>query len=261
MTIVLDHVSPSSRNRFRTCPFSWKLQKLGVKGISTDNRALVFGGGTHRFIAAFYKKIPESPTYQEIASIAKETYEEIVVPLNVQDYRQKGEDILNNFIGFEIKRKKTWKVYKPSMVEEPLKATLTTPSGNIINIEGIIDFYGDRKGIDWKSGGSGIFPEDRMFQGKTYELLLRALSLPLDKFIFMNLHVGQFLETPNVSDGWYFREVDTFINMVKNGNFPKNSGGLCDNCFGVLECNLSETSFWSDLFWGWANKRKEVAVT
>lgn len=227
--------SPSQMNLFFACSRRWLYNKQGKRGIVTDDSALVFGKTVHNAIEEFFRKVPDHPSADEIESIAKKVFGEYDRQM-IRERKQRLERIRDNFISFEKKRMRTWKHYKPTLVEEKLKSS---------QFVGILDFYSKEEGvaIDWKTGSSMMSP-NHLRQGKIYELLLRENNYTVKKVIFFSLESGMALPVPRVTDGWIQKELDRMRNEIEQGRFFANRGPLCGWCPYILDCDFGETDFW-----------------
>jgi hypothetical protein len=218
---------------------------MGVQGIAVDDSAMTFGKLIHRAIATYFNRVSNTPDYEEIAEVARKAFTEIVFSAGLTGYKQRADTILKNFTDYEIKRRKTWNTYKPLFVEKKLECILVD---DVPPLLGILDFYGDKRILDWKSGLGGLV-EDRMVQGKTYEVLAVANSFPTDKVIFLGLSTNLHLENPRVSNGWLINEARRMMTMVGQRRFPRLCGKHCEWCEYVLDCELLRKDFWGEMFW------------
>lgn len=228
-------ISPSRMNLFFSCPRRWQYEQQERRGIVTDDRALLFGKTVHNAIEEYFRKVPVHPGADEIEGTAKKIFEECGRHMT-REYKQRLERIRNNFTSFEKKRMRTWKHYKPTLVEEKLKST---------QFVGMLDFYCKEEGvaIDWKTGSSMMSP-NHLRQGKIYEVLLKENDYPVKRIIFFSLESGMALPVPRVTDGWIQREADRMQSMIERGRFFTNRGPLCGWCPYILDCDFEKTCFW-----------------
>jgi len=218
------------------------LSKTRKVGIAVPEKPRLYGKSIHNCLAIYFQKIPDKPTGEEIELVARETFEECKT-FAMKGFKAKTKRVLENFIGFEKKRLRTWKVYKPTLVEKWMEAKIfeDLPSFRVI-----IDFYGDGTILDWKTGKAGGMSESRLRQGKIYELVLAKLGYSVERVTFFSLDVGTNLQVPRVTAGWIYKEARRMVDMAENDRFPKKPSGLCPYCEFQIDCEFSDRC----LFWG-----------
>ena len=235
-------ISPSDLNLFYQCPLKWKYQHEGVQGIPVDETARLFGIAIHNIIALYFNKIsaniPDKPTEGEISYYLKLAIKEGYDPvLSMRD--AKAKRILKNFLNFEKQRLKSWKIYKPEIVEQKLE---------VGPITGIIDFYGDGIIIDWKTGAE--MDENNKYilrQGTIYKILLEKHKKPVRKILFVFLDSGKTIELPPTTEGWVVNEIKQMLDMIKLNRFPAKPSPLCAYCPFILRCQFRNSCIWWEL--------------
>ena len=136
-------ISPSSINTFFSCPLRWKWMKEGKEGIPIDDTLMRLGSMIHYTIKVYYERVSDNPTPDEITNKALDTLNEVYDD-SLSHKRKQAFSLINSFIDFEKKRLKTWKKYKPDLVEQ--RIVLDN------DLVGIVDFYSENTIIDWKTG-------------------------------------------------------------------------------------------------------------
>jgi len=226
-------LSPSSLNTFFKCPRRWLYEHQGKSGVVVDEGAILFGKVVHSTIEEYFRKVPETPTIDEIEKIAQEVFERNG---RLVEDKKRFNKICRNFIEFEINRVRSWKRYKPLLVEEKLKG------GGFV---GVIDFYGEETVIDWKTGNHSLSADsDILRQGKIYEMILRENQRPVKRIIFYSLENKTIVPFPQVSDGWIYREVERMKDMVEKDQFPANWSRMCRYCPFQLDCSFEGECYW-----------------
>jgi len=238
----LESISPSDLNRFSRCPRNWFLNKKGVAGVAVPEREKLYGRAVHNAIQLYFQKIPDNPTAEDIEVTAQEAFEEGRT-YAMKGFKAKTKRIVENFVAFEKKRLRTWREYKPSLVEKWMEAKLFE---DLPPFRAIIDFYGDGVIVDWKTGKAGRMGNSNLRQGKVYEMVLRNLGYDVKKVSFFNLDLGTNLEVPRVTDGWIYKVARRMMDMVEAERFPKNPSGLCTRCQFQLDCEFDTRCLW----WG-----------
>ncbi|MBA7705625.1 hypothetical protein ES703_114457 [subsurface metagenome] len=234
-------VSPSDMNSFLPpigCPLKWKLKKEGRGGIPVDRGRAMLGSNIHHMIKTYFQHISDKPSEAEIKRIAENVYEEGFNKGQLSGLKKRAERCWKNFVAFELNRRKTWKVYKPDVIEEKLSG-----AGFI----GIIDFHSNRQAttIDWKSGNLNQLGDEQLRQGKVYKILLENNGHKTGRVLFSALYTGRILEMPLVTDGWVERERNKMVTMVRKRQLTKSPGRLCDKwCPYLLECEMSGVCLW-----------------
>lgn len=233
-------VSPSDLNDFLPdggCPLRWRSKKEGRVGIEVDRGGLLLGSNIHLMIKLYFQRVSDKPTAAEVKSIAESVYEEGFNKRELGSMKKKVEICWDNFVSFELDRLKTWKVYKPTLVEEKMSDE---------QYVGIIDFHSDphMTTIDWKSGNLNQLWDNELRQGNVYKNLLKSNEHRTGRVLFVALYTGRVLEMPMVTTGWIDTERDKMLRMVRQGRFPKSVGPLCGWCPYVLDCEFSGVCLW-----------------
>lgn len=233
-------VSPSDMNAFLPesgCPLRWRYRKENRPGIAVDKLAMFLGSNIHNMIKIYFQRIGDKPSAAEVESVAESVYQEGFNKRDLGSMKKKAERCWSNFVSFELNRLKTWRVYKPTLVEEKMSDE---------QYVGIIDFHSDPQSttIDWKSGRLNQLGDNELRQGKVYETLLGSNEHRTGTILFAALYTGRVLEMPMVTAGWLDGERDKMLSMVKQRQFPKSVGPLCGWCPYVLDCEFSEVCLW-----------------
>jgi len=234
-------VSPSDMNSFLPdsgCPLRWRYRKEKRPGIAVDGLALLLGSNIHNMIKQYFERISDKPTAAEVKSIAKSVYEEGFNKRELGSVKKKAEICWGNFVSFELDRLKTWRVYKPTLVEKKLTDE---------QYVGIVDFHSDpyMTTIDWKSGNLNQLWDNELRQGKVYKILLRSNKHRTKRVLFVALYTGRVLEMPMVTADWIDGERTKMLEMVEQRMFPKHVGPLCDWCPYILDCEFMGVCLWS----------------
>ena len=233
-------VSPSDMNGFLPdsgCPLRWRSRKERRVGIAVDRLRMFLGSNIHEMIKTYFQRISEKPSAAEVKSVAESVFQEGFNRRELSDEKKRAERCWDNFVSFELNRLKTWKIYKPSLVEEKLTNE---------KYVGVIDFHSDPQStaIDWKSGNLNQLGDNELRQGKVYENLLGSNEHRTGTVLFVALFTGRVLEMPNVTDGWIDGERSKMLGMVRQHQFPKSVSPLCGWCPYILDCEFSEVCLW-----------------
>jgi len=234
-------VSPSDMNAFLPesgCPMKWKFGKEGRPGMQTDKGAMMLGSNIHDMIAMYFGRISDRPTEAAIRSVADGVWDEAFNERELRELKKRGERCWKNFVNFELDRRKTWKVYKPTLTEARLKDD---------KYVGIVDFHSDpqKTCIDWKTGKLDYLRDSELRQGKVYQTMLGNHGHTAERCLFVALYTGRVLEMPVVTDGWLERERARMLGMVEKGEFPRAESGLCHGwCPWQLDCQLAGVCLW-----------------
>jgi len=234
-------ISPSDINSFFFCPRRWYLSIiLGIPEMPVPQPERELGILVHNNIAEYYTKISEKPTPEEIQKVATDVFAKNYIPIPGADPK-KYEQIMHNFISFEIKRLKTWKRYKPLLVEQRLEAP---------PFIGVVDafFDVDKVVVDWKTGNYSVMNNDLMRQGAIYKILLEAHGYKVEKVIFVFLYRNKILEMPETTIGFVLKDIEQMVEMIKNGRFPGRNDKFCNKCPFQLACRFSDIHLMEGLF-------------
>ena len=232
-------LSPSSLNTFFQCPRKWFYQRSKAPQNYIDDRRALLGSAIHGMIEVYFTRQKENPTLEEIEKLAWDIYETTYDPI-LKEFEKLSKKIWSNFIRFEKKRLQTWRVYKPELVEAPFELT----SG----LMGIVDFYGDKKVIDWKTGSFYYMTKDYVRQGNFYKYMLTKAGYEVEDVIFVFLRDLKVVKIPDKGFGWVEEEVRRVRAMIDQGHFPKKPSKLCNYCEYRLVCEFSEDD-WVSLRW------------
>lgn len=241
-------ISPSLVNYVRQCPLRWKLDKIGAPQIPIYVKEADLGFVFHNIIKLYFQNIHERPTSKQIRSVAEKMFE---VGYTLDTMKIKAKRLLENFIQFETNRLKTWRVYKPEMVEEKIEIGKDKIK-SVLNIDvpenfvTIIDFYGDKTWLDWKTGAMPYMTEELQFQYGFSKLMLELSEHMVEKAYFVSLSSGTQIEPPRTTTGWVLQIIKVVLNIVQNERFRPHRTHLCNYCPYTLFCDFSNTC----LFWG-----------
>ena len=229
--------SPTSLNRWENCPFQWKCKWQRREGIEIDKTPMHLGSCIHKMIDIYFKMISPKPKVSEIKAVANTVFESKFDPA-LSHVKEDAKRCMQNFVSFEIKRLKTWKVYKPTFTEKRLENDRYLC---------ITDFHSDEQGvtIDWKTGKMSRLWDSQLRQGKINQIVLGDNNYNSKRFLFVGLKTGHVLEMPLVTTNWVDKQRERMLRMISRGEFPKKKGPLCDNwCPYVLDCEFAEVCLW-----------------
>jgi len=218
--------SPSELNLFFQCPQRWKWMKDGVPGLPVDTRLLDIGSEVHYIIRLYFERLSGVPTEDEIEQKVLDITDEVVGD------KKSVMNLMNKFIHFEKERLKTWKTYLPTFVEKKF----------VYNdyLTGIVDFYGENKIIDWKTGTYTYITPDMVRQGNIYRFLLENAGYQVDDILFVYIKEDKVVSIPKVPDGSIQNDINKMRNMIKSGYLPKREGYYCAYCEYQLRCELEK---------------------
>jgi hypothetical protein len=198
------------------------------------------GTAVHEAIAEYYSMISPSPhggviegtfssildRYWKAASLEK--------MVKLKSRREKCEE---NFIKFEKKRLNTWRQYKPTVVEEMIRARI-----HGINYVTIPDAYWetDSTVVNWKTGGISYLTEKEFVQGHIERMVLRSNGRRVNEYIFVALLTGLELRLPMLDDKYVEDRIETLIQYERTNKFPKHRGDACRYCAHSLRCQLQD---------------------
>lgn len=231
--------SPSSLNTFFQCPRRWYYQRTHAPQNLVDDRRALLGSAIHGMIEVYFTRQKERPTLHDVEKLAWEIFNTTYDPV-IKEFESLSKRLWTNFIKFEKERLKSWRIYKPELVEASFELT----SG----LRGIVDFYGDNKIIDWKTGTFYYMTKDYVRQGNIYRYMLTRAGYKVDDVLFVFLRDLKVVKIPNKGDGWVEEEVRKVKAMIDKGYFPKKPSKLCNYCEYRLVCEFSEDS-WTELGW------------
>ncbi len=227
-------------NSFNTCPKQWQLHKTGAVRIPTDTDFRDLGTLTHEAIKEYFSMIGDHPSSDNIRSIFTAVFEQHFEQYRLTRLRLRADKLRDNFISFEISRLKTWKNYRPTLVEIKLEAR-----GYVT----IVDFYSqpNRTLIDWKTGNKQDLTDDDLRQSKVMEVVLKEKGYPVEKIFFVALYPNRSFEIPHIADGFIDHEREHMLHSIQLGQFSRLGidRGLCSWCDVVLSCQLEECNLWT----------------
>ena len=240
----LDYLSPSQINDGRKCPFSWASHRSHAPGIVTDMRYADVGTLVHRAIARYYEVISDRPH----KGVIEGTFDGILNEMwKFNDYtlENRKRSALKTFVSFEHGRSQKWKQYKPTMVEQYLRASV-----NGITYNTVVDAFWEEDGVivDWKTGAKNMLNEDDFVQGHVMRMVVRALGFVVNKVIFVCLTSGMYLELPDIKDSFVEDFVHELVGHWKRGVFPRRKGPTCAWCDQRIRCDLMgrRTCLWRE---------------
>lgn len=231
--------SPTAINTFFQCPRKWYYQSVQAPENIVDDRRALLGSAIHSMIQLYFTRQVERPTESDIDRLAWEIFTTTYDPI-IKEFEKTAKRIWTNFIKFEKKRLREWRRYKPVFVEEMLEISNT--------IRGIVDFYGDERIIDWKTGSFYFLNKDFVRQGNFYRFMLERSGYTVKEILFVFLKDDKVVKIPKKSDGWVQEEISRVKRMIQQGYFPKKESQLCRFCEYRLVCEFSDTD-WYSLRW------------
>ncbi len=242
MIITPEHVfSPSQINTVENCPYQWKGDRLHHPRITTETKYADAGTVVHRSIAEFYKVIDQEPNKGTIKGTFKTILERNWKASGLKGLDSRRDKSMSNFIKFECKRLDTWKQYKPTFVEQRLKAMI-----NNINYYTIVDAYWERDAtiVDWKTGNLNSIGITERIQGQVMKMVVEAYKKPVERVMFVALKIGLDLTMPATTYGFVEAKVKSIFERDRLNDFPKKRSSLCSWCGYSIRCNLEGRCLW-----------------
>lgn len=228
-------LSPSSICQFLTCPYQWYCNYQEYPEIVTNEDALLFGKAIHSVIENYYSKTE--------GDIVKNLDEALIESGSwiTDKYKAKTKKFYNNFINHEKERIKRNEP-KPK-TELKLKAKLFSDYPDIV---GRIDCYTKETAtiVDWKTGSDASMSDDKLIQGKIYEMLLKNQGQPVSTVIFSFILQGVNPRLPQVSDAYIYAKIKNICDMIQADNFPSRYSPLCNWCGYQLRCRYKDKEGW-----------------
>lgn len=224
-------VSPSSINLYFQCPYRWYLTQKGIEGTWVDDKHARFGSMIHNMIATYFKSLPNKVTEDTIESQMMKIFD-TNFDESLASMRKEAEDIINNFISFEKYRLRNWDTYKPEFVEQRIRLS--------DQLVGVIDFYGNKTIIDWKTSKYSFITLDHKRQGGIYKYLVEKTGREVDKVIFVFLRENKVVELPYMTRGWIEAEVNEMLRSIRAGIFAKRKSYACSWCEYRLRCEFED---------------------
>lgn len=242
MLITPEHFfSPSQINTVENCPYQWKGDRLHLQRIVTDMKYANAGSVVHESIAEYFKAIDQEPTKGNIKGTFKLILDRNWKASGLKGLDSRRDKSLANFTKFECKRLDTWEQYKPTFVEQRMKAKI-----NGINYHTIVDAYWEKDEtiIDWKTGNVNSIGVSERVQGQVMKMVVEAYKMPVKRVMFVSLKVGLDLTMPTTTYGFVEDKVKKIFERDKNNNFPKNRTSLCSWCGYSIRCKLDDRCLW-----------------
>lgn len=232
-------ISQSQMYYAEQCPHSWYFYRLKAPRIQADMTYATIGTVVHESIDEYFKTIGDNPHAGAIAGTFKSIMDKnwAIYESSLKDYAGRKDKCVGNFIKFETDRLLTSKKYKPTMIEQDLKAII-----NRIEYRAIIDSYWEEDGLvaDWKTGNKNMLSAQDYLQGHIETMLLREHGFKVNKVVFVSLFSGLVLELPKVQDEYVHEKAMKMIKYWSSGVFPKNRGQACNWCSWNLRCKLED---------------------
>jgi len=243
MILRPDHTfSPSQISTHENCPFQWQSSVQRLPQIATETKFADAGNVIHQSIAEYFKVINPTPNRGEIEGTIQTILDRNWGASGLKRMDSRKDTCLQNFVRFEDKRRRTWKQYKPTSIEQQLSVTV-----NSINYRTIVDAYWkeDATIVDWKSGKMNQIGVSEQIQGQVMRMVITAMGNPVNKVIFAALLVGLELEMPNVTNGFVESKIRSMIEHARLDMFPKKKSYLCVWCSYNLRCRFDgERCLW-----------------
>ena len=232
--------SPSSMNMYAQCPAKFNYEKIEhVQPIYVERAKADVGHDIHHAIQYYFSKVQEKPRKIELTEGIKRAWGEIICDKykSERTLQHRVTQSMKNFTEFEILRRKNWKKYLPSMVEQAIHND---------TFQGIVDFYSeeDQVVIDWKTGKKNELTLDDYRQGEIYRMLLNESGKKVSRVLFVVLSSGRVLNLPLQKDKWIQQELLKIKTSISNGNFPKKPSMLCGYCPYVIRCEMENVELW-----------------
>jgi len=227
--------SPSQITTHENCPFQWESYIKKLPQIATETKYATAGSVIHQSIADYFKVINPAPGRGEIEGTIQTILDRNWEASGLKRMDSRKDKCLQNFVRFEDKRRRTWKQYKPTLIEQRLKVTV-----NGIKYHTIVDAYWkeDSTIVDWKSGKMNQIGVGEQIQGQIMSMVIKAMGNPVNKVIFAALLTGLSLEMPPVTDGFIEKKIATMLEHARLDMFPKKKSYLCSWCSYILRCKF-----------------------
>ena len=141
--------SPSQIMAHEQCPFSWESSLLHQPQITTETKYADAGSVIHQSIAEYFKVINPTPTKGEIEGTFKTILDRNWQNSGLKQMESRKDRCFTSFTVFEARRRRMWKQYVPTAVEQDLVAKI-----NGITYRTIVDAYWEKDAtiVDWKTG-------------------------------------------------------------------------------------------------------------
>lgn len=232
-------ISQSQLYYAEQCPRSWFYYRAKVPRIVEEMTYALIGTVMHESIKEYYKTIGDNPHQGAIQGTLKSIVDKNwnIYESQLKEYSGRREKCVTNFINFEVNRLSTFKKFKPTIVEEDLKAIIGR-----IEYRAIIDAFWEEDGIitDWKTGNKNMLSPQDYLQGHIEAMILRQHGYTVRKILFVSLFSGLILELPKVEDDYVHNKAMKMIGYWTSGKFPKNRTPACTSCPWNLRCKLED---------------------
>jgi len=239
--------SPSLANYLNQCSLRFYYDSLELPQLPIYVPQADLGSEIHQIIKLYFQNIVDKPSSKQIRHIAEKTFE-AVFTLTAQ--KAKAKRLLENFITFEIERLKSWKTYKPELIESKLELSsetckttfdLNLPEGMVT----FVDFYGNKTLIDWKTGTIPYIDENTQFQLAFMKMLLEYNNHNVEKAYIVALQSGTVLELPRTTNGWVTNQIKHILNIIETEQFKPHRTRLCEGyCKYELRCEFNQQCLW-----------------
>jgi len=242
MILTPEHVfSPSQINTVETCPYQWKSSRLRFPQIVTETKYADAGNVVHQSIAEYYKVINPTPNKGAIAGTIQTILERNWKASGLKGMDSRRDRCMQNFIKFETKRLSKWKRYRPTYVEQRMKAKI-----NGIYYYTIVDAYWEEDAtiVDWKTGNINSIGTTERIQGQVMKMVVEAYQKPVERVIFVALKIGLDLTMPATTYGFVESKVRSIFERDRLGDFPKKKSSLCVWCGYNIRCRMEGRCLW-----------------
>ena len=232
-------ISQSQMYYAEHCPHSWYFYRIKAQQIQGDMTYMTIGTIIHESIEEYFKVIGDNPHSGQITGTFKSIVDKnwAVYESLLKEYSGRKDKCVANFVNFEVNRSLTAKKYKPTLLEQDLKAIIGR-----IEYRAIVDAFWEEEGLiaDWKTGNKNMLSAQDYLQGQIETMILREHGYTVKKVVFVSLFSGLVLELPKVTDEYVHEKAMKMINYWNTGKFPKNRGQGCNMCQWNLRCKLED---------------------
>jgi len=237
MDIGKEHFfSPSEIGEWIACPTRWWKRRSGAPRIAVEKKYMDFGTLFHDAIKEYYEVITERPPTGVIEGTFKTILDRRLKDKRFEGMKQRIERCTRNFIKFETMRRRTWRQYKPTLVETKLAAEI-----NGVRYVNIVDAYWekDQHSVDWKTGAKNRITDIDRIQGTIGQMVLAAHGKICKKTTFVCLYTGMFLPMPRTSVEFVEGHVKDMVECVRKRQFLKKRH-YCSSCEFSLSCAFED---------------------
>jgi len=233
--------SPSQINSFENCPYQWRSDRMHLPKIVTDLKFANAGNVIHESIAEYFRVINPEPNKGTIAGTIQTIMERNWKASGLKGLDSRKDKAIQNFVKFEVKRLGKWKQYRPTFVEQRMKARI-----NGISYHTIVDAYWEEDAtiIDWKSGNVNNIGVSERIQGQVMKMVVEAYEKPVRRVMFVSLKVGLDLTMPATTYGFVEEKVRSIFEHDRLSDFPKKKSSLCSWCPYAIRCGLGDRCLW-----------------